>query len=204
MHVFLETERMVLRRLTGADAELLCELDSDPEVMRWLSGGAPTPLELIRDEILPRFMSYYDQAGGLGYWAANEKESREFLGWFALHPVDDRPGDEAEVGYRLRRAAWGKGYATEGVRALLRKGFEEHGLLRVFGTTYEENVASRRVMEKAGMRLVRTFRLSPEDATGGGTYVSTGEAWDGDDVEYAIERGPHPPAPSPDFAGEGE
>lgn len=184
MDVFLETERMLLRRFTREDLDLLIDLDSDPALMRWLSGGPPTPMEMIRDEILPRFMTYDDR--GLGYWPAFERGSGGFLGWFAMHPVEDRPPDEAEVGYRLRRPCWGQGYATEGVLALLRKGFDEHGLRLIFGTTYEHNLASRRVMEKAGMRLVRRFRLDP--AMSSGTFQSTGEAWDGDDLEYAITR----------------
>jgi RimJ/RimL family protein N-acetyltransferase len=186
VNVFLETERMVLRRFTGEDAGLLFELDGDPEVMRWLSGGSPTPIEVIHEEILPRFVGAYGRYDGLGYWVAIERGGGEFLGWFALHQVDDRSQDEAEVGYRLRRACWAQGYATEGVLALLRKGFEDHGLRLVFGTTYEHNAGSRRVMEKAGMRLVRRFRLDPSQSSG--TFQSTGEAWDGDDVEYAITR----------------
>jgi RimJ/RimL family protein N-acetyltransferase len=188
MHVFFETERLVLRRFTEADAELLFDLDSDPEVMRWLNGGAATPLEVIEREVLPAFMAWYERPGQFGFWAAVGKDSGELLGWFAMHPVEGRPGDEAEVGYRLRRAAWGKGLATEGVRALLRKGFEDLGLRRVFGTTYEENVGSRKVMEKAGMRLVRRFRMSPGDLKASGTFAWSGDAWDGDDLEYAIDR----------------
>ena len=187
MHVFLETDRIVLRRLTEADAELLCQLDSDPEVLRHINGGTPTPLEVIRGEILPEWLRFYEKAGGLGYWAALGREDGVFLGWFALRPTGVPDAHEAAVGYRLRRAAWGCGLATEGVRGLLRKGFEEHGLARVFGTTYEENFGSRRVMEKAVMTLVRRFRLDPGE--GFKTFVATSEEpWDGDDLEYAIDR----------------
>ncbi len=188
MHVYLETERLVLRRLTEDDAELLWELDSDPEVMRWLNGGVATPRETIERETLPAFMAWYERPGEFGYWAAIDKGSGAFLGWFALHPVAGRPEDEGEIGYRLRRASWGQGLATEGVRALLAKSFGEMGLRRVFGTTYEENAGSRRVMEKAGMTLVRRFLWDPGEPAPAATFVTTGEVWPGEDVEYAVTR----------------
>src|SRR5947209_11586627 len=96
------------------------------------------------------------------------------------------PNDVA-LGYRLRRAVWGQGYATEGARALIRKGFTELGVQRVFATTYQDNFASRRVMEKAGLRLVRTYRMTVAELLATGTFHITSEdLWDGDDVEYAL------------------
>jgi RimJ/RimL family protein N-acetyltransferase len=80
----------------------------------------------------------------------------------------------------LRRAAWGKGYATEGSRALIGTGFAEHGVRRVVAETMAVNVASRRVMEKAGMSLVRSFFQEWPDRIDGDEFG---------DVEYAIERG---------------
>ena len=131
--VFLKTERLTLRPFTADDIELLVELDSDPEVMRFLSGGAPTSRGIIEARVLPRFMARYEQVEGPGYWAAFDAQAGEFLGWFALHPVDDRPG-ELELGYRLRRSAWGNGLATEGSLALLREGFRR-GATAVFAQT---------------------------------------------------------------------
>src|SRR5690606_553796 len=93
------------------------------------------------------------------------------------------------LGYRLVRAFWGRGLATEGVRALIRKGFAELGLERMVATTYEDNLASQRVMQKAGMTLVRRFRLTVEDLQGVATFhTDEVEIWDGDDVEYALEK----------------
>ncbi len=157
MQVFLETERLVLRRFTGADAGDLFELDGDPEVMRFLTGGKPMPREVILAETLPRFPRSYGRLGGLGYWASLERSPGGFLGWFALHPSEGGDQDEADLGYRLRRPAWGKGYATEGARALIHKGFTELGVGRVVAETVAANAASRRVMEKAGLyALTRT------------------------------------------------
>jgi RimJ/RimL family protein N-acetyltransferase len=178
VHVFLETERLVLRRFTGADVDHLVELDGDPEVMRFINGGKPTTRERIETDILPRFLDYYERYEGYGFWAAIEKASGEFLGWFHYRPADEKL-DEPELGYRLRKRAWGKGYATEGSRALIDKGFAELGVRRVFATTMVVNTGSRRVMEKAGLELVRTFHEEWPESIEGGEHG---------DVEYALDK----------------
>jgi RimJ/RimL family protein N-acetyltransferase len=186
--VLLETERLILRRFAATDADNLFALDSDPEVMRFLTGGTPTPREVVEHEILPRFLRYDARSRCHGFWAAIDKATGDFLGWFSFQPFHDVP-DDAMLGYRLRKAAWGKGYATEGVQALIDVGFTESSVRRVVATTYQDNLASRRVMEKLEMRLVRTFRVTPDDLVAAGTFhVTSPELWDGDDVEYALER----------------
>jgi RimJ/RimL family protein N-acetyltransferase len=189
MQVYLETERLVLRRLTAADADNLYDLDSDPEVMRYLTGGVPTPRDVIEQEIFPRFLCSYARNDQFGIWAAIEKSTGAFLGWFSFRLREGSSPDEVTLGYRLRRSAWGQGYATEGARALIRKGFTTLGVQRVVATTYQDNLASRRVMEKAGLRLVRTYRLTPADLQATGTFDATSlEVWDGDEVEYALRK----------------
>jgi RimJ/RimL family protein N-acetyltransferase len=187
MTVCLETARLTLRRFTPVDADNLVELDSDPAVMRYLTGGAPTPREVIERDILPRFIRSSARHDGFGTWAASEKASGVFVGWFGFQPREDGDRSEAHLGYRLRRAVWGQGLATEGARALVRKGFTELGVERVVATTYQDNLASRRVMEKAGLRLVRSYRITPEELAATGTfYAQDVELWDGDDVEYTL------------------
>jgi RimJ/RimL family protein N-acetyltransferase len=189
MQVFQETGRLILRRLVAADLAHLCALDADPAVMRFLTGGTPTPCEVIRDDILPRFLRSYEDGEGYGYWAAIVRATGEFAGWFSLRPRGAAYPDEATLGYRLRRAVWGRGYATEGANALIRKGFADVGLRRIAATTYQDNLASRRVLEKIGMAFVRSFRLTPDDLAAPGTFhVADPVAWDGDDVEYALTR----------------
>lgn len=159
--MFLETERLRLRRFTEADVDNLCELDSDPEVMRFLTNGKPTPYEVIRDKVLPAVLAEYRRSARHGRFAAQARASGEFLGWLSLAYRGDP--DHAELGFRLRRSAWGQGYATEGARALVHKAFAELGIRRVTATTMAVNVASRRVMEKAGLRYARTFHLTFDD-----------------------------------------
>ncbi len=158
MLTFLETDRVLLRRLTMADLDNVFRLDADPDVMRYISGGRPTERAVIEHEMLPTWLSYYTRFAGFGFWAAIGKSTGEFLGWFHFRPSSNTHPDEVELGYRLGRFAWGQGYATEVSRALIRKGFTELGVQRVVASTDAAHTASRRVMEKAGLTLARTFR----------------------------------------------
>jgi RimJ/RimL family protein N-acetyltransferase len=190
VQIFLATERLILRRFTEDDVENLVELDSDPDVMRFINGGRSTPREEIESEVLPAFLGYYERFAGYGFWAAVEKSTGQFVGWFHFRPAEaDRP-QEVELGYRLRRSAWGKGYASEGSRALIDKGFAEFGVQRVFASTMVVNVASRRVMEKAGLRFVRTFHQPWPDSIEGEEHG---------DVEYALLRSEWEQATRPDL-----
>jgi len=184
MRVFLETERLLLRRFTESDVANLHDLDGDPEVMRFINGGRGVSRDVIREETLPRFLRAYERFEGFGVWATIERSTGEFVGWFEFYPRKDASPEEIELGYRLRRSAWGKGYATEGSRALIRKGFTELGVQRVVAETMAVNAASRRVMEKAGLKYVRTFHQEwPEriegDEHGDVEYALTKSDWDG-------------------------
>ena len=179
MQVFLETERLVLRRFTKADVGNLTDLDGDPDVMRFITGGVPTSRDRIENEILPTFLRYYQRFEGYGCWAAIERCTGEFLGWFHFEPRNGAAPGEIVLGYRIRKSAWGKGYATEGSRALIRKGFTELGVQRIIAETMAVNIASRRVLEKAGLTLVRAFhRPWP--------YPVDGHELG--DVEYALDK----------------
>ena len=189
MQRVIETKRLLLRPLTAADLDDLVALDSDPAVMRYLSGGPATPRAVVAAEIIPRSLGFARDFPGFGVWAATERATGRFVGWFSFHPDDPAQPDEAALGYRLRREAWGRGYATEGSRALLALGFGALGVTRATATTYEENAGSRRVLEKLGFRLVRRFRPSLDELQQGATYaVAETDLFPGDDVEYALSR----------------
>jgi RimJ/RimL family protein N-acetyltransferase len=177
--LLLATDRLELRRFTPASGHLLVELDSDAEVMHHITGGLPTSSEEIETDVLPAFLGYYGRPGGYGFWAAVLRESEEFSGWFHLRPRADAPRDEPELGYRFRRSAWGRGLATEGSRALIHYAFSSCGAARVVAETMVVHTASRRVMEKCGMRMVRTFHA-------GWPFPIDGD--EHGDVEYAITR----------------
>lgn len=182
MNVFLETDRLILRRFTADDIGLIIELDSDPEVKRYIDNGAPVDLADL-DEVLEWWLQYYVKYESYGFWAAIEKATGEFIGWFHFRPGEGDGPLEPELGYRLRRPAWGRGFATEGSRALIDKGFRELGVERVYAMTMALNIGSWRVMEKAGLRYIRTFDTEwpiriPGDEEGDVEYALTRAEWD--------------------------
>jgi RimJ/RimL family protein N-acetyltransferase len=172
-----ETQRLVLRPLTLDDVDPLVALDSDPEVMRYITGGRPTP----RTEMIERVRRRIGRR-----WIADDRATAEFVGWFGLVPSAIAAG-EYEVGYRLRRAAWGKGLATEGTRALIDLAFTELGATRIWAETMAVNARSRAVMERCGLRYARTFHVEFNDPIDG---TELGE------VEYELLRSAWETGPS--------
>jgi RimJ/RimL family protein N-acetyltransferase len=170
----LVTERLELRPLTAEHTDLLVELDSDPEVMRFLTGRAGTRAEV--EARLPSRTDPAQDARGLGYWVVFAGE--EFLGWVCLTPWRDEP-DAGELGYRLRRTAWGHGYAVEASRALLDHGFGTVRLARVLASTMVVNVRSRAVMERLGMRRYDTLYREWDEPVAG---------WERGEVVYRMLR----------------
>ncbi|WP_250306115.1 GNAT family N-acetyltransferase (plasmid) [Streptomyces sp. NBC_01387] len=179
MHIFLETDRLVLRAFTQADVDPLFALDNDPDVMRFINGGRPTSHEATRARTLPGLLHDHPCTGTRGYWAAEERGTGAFLGWFEFRPLDDHSPAVVELGYRLHKAAWGNGYATEGSRALIHKGFTDLGVERVTANTMAVNAGSRRVMEKSGLSFVRNFT---------GDWPEAIEGSEHGEVEYELTR----------------
>jgi RimJ/RimL family protein N-acetyltransferase len=150
--------------------------------MFFITGGRPTSREEVEHDLLPAFLDHHRRTPGYGFWAVIEKATGDFVGWFHLRPLPDAPGDQPELGYRLKRSAWGKGYATEGSKALIAKAFTELGARRVVANAMAVHTASRRVMENAGLRFVRTFHgvwpdRIPGDEQGDVEYAITREEW---------------------------
>lgn len=146
----LRTDRLALREFTIEDAPMLVELDSDPEVMKYISRGVPTKAEHIVDSFLPRILRTTKSELTTGFWAAILIDSNEFAGWFHLRP-DRLVEDSMELGYRLRRNFWGLGLATEGSKALIRRAFERGHADTITAATLLQNEASKRVMANCGM-----------------------------------------------------
>lgn len=171
MHVHLETPRLVIRQFTPDDAPSLYELDSDPAVVRYVGGRSCSDVEAYRDRISTIYAGYYGRYASLGVWAVIERVSGEFLGWVCLRPAHDYryaaeaqfAADEAELGYRLRQSAWGRGYATEASQAVIARGWDTEPIAAVVSSALRDNRASWRVMEKCGLRFVREFRIEGFD-----------------------------------------
>jgi RimJ/RimL family protein N-acetyltransferase len=156
----LTTPRLRLRPVTAADAGDLCALDADLEVRRYVDLAEPPSLENIRNAMIPRWQAIDAATPAVGFWIAETAgidAGGDFVGWFHLRPPRELPGgaglraDDLELGFRLRRAFWGKGLATEGGRALIDYAFNELAAPRVVATALAPNAGSIRVMEKLGM-----------------------------------------------------
>ncbi|MBV8940923.1 MAG: GNAT family N-acetyltransferase [Solirubrobacterales bacterium] len=177
----LHTNRLSLVPLADEHLQLEIELDSDPEVMRYITGRASSPEEVERAH--RRRLAAADEVLGLGFWAGFADD--DFVGWWILQPPNgpDQPkvAGEADLGYRLLRRHWHRGYASEGARKLIRHGFEDVGLNRIFAQTMAINAASRATMVAAGLRFTRAF-VSGEPYDDPVPDAEQGE------VEYEITR----------------
>jgi RimJ/RimL family protein N-acetyltransferase len=182
--ILLETGRLRLRRFTIEDVDLLVALDSDPEVMRFITYGVPTPRATYSDVILPRWFALYESSPMLGYWAAEDRDEGGFLGWFHLRPDRIDPGEQ-ELGYRFMRPVWGRGLATEGAAAVIRYGFERVRAAKISARTLAGNFASQRVMRKCGLEFEKDF-VYPDDATPGRSEADRAA------VKYSITRADWP------------
>ncbi|WP_349371571.1 GNAT family N-acetyltransferase [Salinarimonas sp.] len=149
----LETERLVLRPWRDADRAPFAALNADPAVMTFF----PAVLDrLDSDAAAARFRARFDRHGW-GLWAVEVKGGPAFVGFTGLNPAPETlPFAPAmEIGWRLARAAWGRGYATEAARAALRFGFERLRLPEIVSFTTPLNERSVAVMERLGLRRDR-------------------------------------------------
>jgi RimJ/RimL family protein N-acetyltransferase len=145
----LHTQRLTLAPCQPRDRAYFIALERDPEVMRFLNGGRdldPERTDPDADYLMPRGNEPH-------VWTARLSADDSFVGWFCLWPDDER---QAELGYRLWRDAWGRGLASEGATALVDWGLSEAGYDKITASTMAVNHASRRVMEKIGLRYART------------------------------------------------
>lgn len=157
----IQTERLILRDVTETDAELLVDLDSDPEVMRYIPGprlDAAWYRERIRTFYLPMQAHPWH-----GMWIVLDSGSGDFLGWVFIRPstayihareMNWTDPNEVEVGYRYRKAAWGRGVATEAAAPLVELALADPATRGVVGCAQSDNAPSIRVLEKLGLRCV--------------------------------------------------
>ncbi|MFP5282948.1 MAG: GNAT family N-acetyltransferase [Actinomycetes bacterium] len=145
----LSTERLVLRGWRASDLAPFAALNADPLVMEHF----PAPLTRDQSDALVERISAGLAAHGFGLWAVEERASGTFVGFVGLtrqtFPSPFTPA--VEVGWRLARAVWGRGYATEGARAALAAGFTAYGLSEIVSMTATTNLASQAVMRRLGM-----------------------------------------------------
>lgn len=162
VNLVLRSERLLLRPLAEADLDVLTEILTDPAVMKYVGGETYTEDRILRE--LPTAIRRC--AGGcIGIWCVIRQPTREKLGYALLLPLpieetdtnwdlvvgDELPDCEVEIGYLLKKSAWGKGYATEACKRLLKFAFEDTRLREVVAVTSPGNTASQNVLRKSGL-----------------------------------------------------
>lgn len=169
MPIIIETERLILKQFCEDDAKYLFELNNDPDVTKYTGDVAYTSLDEVYE-----FLKGYDQYEKYGQGRLNvfNKQTGEYIGWCGLKFLED--SDQVDLGYRLLKRHWGKGYATEASIACLDYGFNTLNLQKIVGTAMKENIASINVFKKLGLKY------SHDDDCGkhpGVVYVITKEEW---------------------------
>jgi RimJ/RimL family protein N-acetyltransferase len=160
MTIFAETDRFILREITMDDMDPFFEMDSDPEVHRYLGTQPIQNKNQVADMIKYIRQQYIDN--GIGRWAIVEKSTNQFIGWTGLKLVKDIMNNQTnyyDLGYRLIRKYWGQGYATETARPTLSYGFDTLNLNEIVATVNCENAASNAIVDKLGFTMYETFYL---------------------------------------------
>lgn len=158
MKIHIETERLILRELNFNDIDDMFEMDSDPEVHKYL----PQSLNQNKDdakEVIIFIRKQYEN-NGIGRWAVVDKFTNECLGWCGLkyyrEPINNHV-NIYEHGYRFKQKHWGKGYATESSIAVLNWGFKNLKIDSVYAITHPENENSMHVLKKLGFEFKELF-----------------------------------------------
>ena len=176
MKIFVETERLILRELLPEDENGMWELDSDPEVHKYVGNKPVTNMEQVRAVIAIIRQQYTDN--GIARWAMIEKSTNNFMGWTGLKLIKEATGGHAnyfDLGYRMARKYWGQGFATESAIASLGYGFAEMGIQEFFARANIDNLASQNVLKKSGMNLVKQIYV---DGAEHYWYHLTREEWE--------------------------
>ncbi len=164
MIFYIETERLILRELRTTDLEGMFELDSNPEVHKYL-GNKPVKTKTESQKMLDSIINQYKERG-IGRFAAIEKATGNFIGWsgIRLNTEYNMNGFTKyyDVGYRFIPKYWGKGYATESGKAAVDYAFNVLKLSKLYGTTEMGNQASHNALLKIGLHYVEDFYFEEE------------------------------------------
>jgi ribosomal-protein-alanine N-acetyltransferase len=144
-----ETYRLILRKLDEKDVDAIFAMRSDPEVMRFIR----EPQNRIETINWLNLVSSRWESDHIGFCAIVEKQTGKFVGWCGLWRLKET--SELEIGYAIAKNAWRKGFATEAAQVFLSYAFEQLKSDKIVAVAEPENVSSRRVMEKLGMKFIR-------------------------------------------------
>jgi RimJ/RimL family protein N-acetyltransferase len=150
----IKTERIYLERFREDDTDLLFQLDGDADVMKYITLGVSRTIEEVIEKSMPRILKSYQENSDFGIFAAYLNNSDKYIGWFQFEK-DKEFKDAIEIGWRLKKQHWGNGYATELAIAFSKMGIEMGKT--IVARAMIENLASIRVMEKAGLEFEKEF-----------------------------------------------
>ena len=159
------TARLSFRLMDENDAELLYELDNDPEVMKHLTRGKVSSMQTIKEVFIPRLNAYRNEQKGWGLWQINITESNTFIGWVLVRPMGffEQPDfSDLEIGWRFKQMSWGKGYASEAALAIAKVVSEPEEVKSLSATALKDNLGSIKVMEKLGLKFVKNYTHKDE------------------------------------------
>lgn len=158
MNILIETNRLILREIIASDFEAMFELDSNPNVNKYLGNN---PLKSIEEsqKIIENIRKQY-QENGIGRFAIILKETNEFIGWSGIKfitEIDNNHINFYEIGYRLKEKHWGKGYGFESAKAWLDYGFRKMNIPIMYASAHKENAASIKILHKIGMKIISEY-----------------------------------------------
>lgn len=158
MSIHIETPRLIIRELLPEDDAAMYEMDSDPEVHKYLGNKPVTDMEEVRKVIAFVRQQYVDN--GIGRWAVTLKDTGEFIGWTGYKLMTEAVNNHVghyDFGYRHTRKYWRKGYAYEAAKASLDYGIDVLGFKDIYAMTDVNNEGSRHILEKLGFEFVEVF-----------------------------------------------
>lgn len=188
----IETDRLYIRELEFSDDKDLFELDSDPEVHTFLEQNPVKDISEIT-EVIKMLKKQYEE-NGIARWAVVDKKTNECVGWSGLKFFRDSFNNHTnfyELGYRIKRKHWGKGFATESSEAILKFGFDKLGVDKFYAYTDPKNLNSKKVLTKLGFEFIESFKDDNDvldwfelkksnfekiKPSGNSTYATTGES----------------------------
>lgn len=159
------TTRLSFRLMNENDAELLYELDNDPEVMKYLTRGKISSMQTIKEVFIPRLNAYRNEQKGWGLWQVNIIESNTFIGWVLVRPMGffEQPDySDLEIGWRFKQMSWGKGYASEAALAVAHAVCQDPTVKSLSATALQDNIGSIKVMEKLGLKFIKNYNHTDE------------------------------------------
>jgi len=162
-----DSSRLRYQFISDTDQDFLFELDQNPEVMKYLTGGVPTSKADISNVFIPRLYAYRNINKGWGLWKATVIDTQQDIGWILIRPMEffsETPDyNDIEIGWRFKQNSWGKGYATEAAQQVMSILSQSPENQHFSATALIDNKGSINMMKKLGMKYMSTYMHSDDN-----------------------------------------